>query len=261
MRIGLAGWSLCRRFKSGELTLLDYPKTAVDEFGFSAIELNEPFFESRDEKYLAELAARITSAGCEVANIAVDREGNLASTDEAERLEAVRAHAEWFKIADVVNSRCIRANAGGSRKEEPSEETIQACIKSFVALAQIAAEHGRKILIENHVTKLGTNPDILVRIMQADSSGFLAMVPDFGNFAPEIRYEALEKVAPWTALVHAKMYNFAADGTETSMDVGRCVEVFKNAGFDGDILIECEAKNLDEHETIMKAKALLERYV
>jgi len=28
-----------------------------------------------------------------------------------------------------------------------------------------------------------------------------------------------------------------------------------------DILIECEGKNLDEHETLMKARALLERYV
>lgn len=257
MRIGLAGWSLCRRFKSGELTLLDYPKTAVDEFGLSAIEFNSPFFESHDEKYLAELAARVTAAGCEVVNIAVDGEGDLASTDEAERIEAVRAHAEWFKIADAVNSRCIRANAGGPGKEEPSEEAIRACIKSFVALAKIGAEHGKKILIENHITKLGMTPDILVRIMQADSTGHLGMCPDFGNFAAEIRYEGLEKVTPWTAVVHAKMIRFDENGNEATMDIGRCVEIFKNAGFDGDFLIECECK----HEAIMKAKALLERYV
>ena len=45
MELGLAGWSLNRRFRAGELKLLDYPKLVKDEFGLSVIELNSPFFE------------------------------------------------------------------------------------------------------------------------------------------------------------------------------------------------------------------------
>ena len=97
--------------------------------------------------------------------------------------------------------------------------------------------------------------------MKADLTGFLGMCPDFGNFAPEIRYEALEKVMPWAALLHAKMYRFADDGTETTIDVGRCVEVARKSGFKGDILIECEGKDIDDHDSVLKAKALLERTI
>ncbi len=260
MRIGLAGWSLNRRFKAGELDLLGYPKVAVEEFGLHVIELNSPFFVSKDEHYLKDLAAKIRLADCEVANIAVDGCGDLASTNEQERREAVRKHAEWFKIADIVGSHCIRANAGGPGQEVPTEAHIRACIKSFNALAAIGAQHGHKILIENHITKLGTDPDILVRIMQSDTTGYLEMLPDFGNFAPEVRYEGLAKVMPWAAVLHAKIRRFAEDGSEADVDVGRCIEIARAAKFNGDVLIECVVKDLGDHDAVLKSKALLERY-
>lgn len=261
MRIGLAGWSLNRRFKAGQLDLLGYPKVAAEEFGLKVIELNSPFFAARDAGYVKELAAKIKIAGCEVVNIAIDGHGDLSSTNEAERQEAVRKHVEWFKIADLVGSRCIRANAGGARDQDPTEEQIRACIRSFNALAAIGAGHGRKIIIENHVSRLGTNPDILVRIMQSDNSGYLGMLPDFGNWAPEKRYESLEKVMPWAAVLHAKMWGFGADGTDPSIDIARCMEIAKSAGFKGDVLIEWEGKELSDHDAVLKAKALLERYL
>jgi sugar phosphate isomerase/epimerase len=261
MRIGLAGWSLNRRFGSGELKLLDYPKVAVTEFGLKVIELNSPFFESQDDHYLKDLAGKIKLAGCEVANIAVDEEVDLASTNETDRREAVRRYAAWFHAADVVGSRCVRANAGGSRDEDATEAQVQACIRSFNALASIGATHGRKILIENHITRLGTNPYVLARIMQSDFTGYLGMLPDFGNFAPDVRYEALAMVMPWASLLHAKMHRFAEDGTETSTDMGRCIEIAKKTRFNGDVLIECEGIELSDHDAVLKAKALLERYV
>ncbi len=85
-QIALAGWSLVRRFRHPEhpLPLLDFPRTARDEFGFDAVELNSPFFAARDDTYLAELRRRAADAKVILLGIAIDREGDLAGLDPDE---------------------------------------------------------------------------------------------------------------------------------------------------------------------------------
>lgn len=261
MKIGLAGWSLNRRFKAGQLTLLDYPARVREEFGLSVIELNSPFFKSLEDDYLKELAARINRAGCTVANIAVDGQGDLAELDEDKRLQATSNYAAWFKAAVAVGSPCIRAFTGGPHEGECTPEVLNACIKSFKVLAAEGKKYGKKIVIENHGGGIARDPDNLVKIMKSDSTGFLGMCPDFGNFGPEVRYEGLAKVAQWAVVLHAKMMEFAPDATEANVDVGRCIDIFKKSGFNGNVLIEYEGKKIDDHEGVLKAKALLQRYI
>jgi len=260
MELGLAGWSLNRRFRGSQLKLLDYPKQVREEFGLTVIELNSPFFESTDEGYLSELKGSIEAAGARVANIAVDHQGDLALTDEAARKEAVNNHAAWFDVALAVGSPCIRAFSGGPHEGDLTEETMQACIASFSELARLAKEKGVKIIIENHGGVIARDPDNLVRIMTSDDSGFLGMCPDFGNFPAEVIYEGLEKVMPWAQVLHAKLHEFDEKGEDTRVDVRRCLDIARKAGFDGDVLIEFEGKT-DDHEGVLKSVELLRRHM
>ena len=260
MNIGLAGWSLVRRVRAGALVLLDYPALVKDEFGLSVIELNSPFFESTDADYVGELKGRIDAAGARVANIAVDGQGDLAATDESERQQAVQNYAAWFDVALGMGSPCIRAFSGGPHEGEFREDVMQACIRSFGELAAAGKEKNVRIIVENHGGVIARDPDNLVRLMGSDDSGFLGMCPDFGNFPAEVRYEGLEKVAPWAQVLHAKMHEFDETGEETRVDVGRCLDIFRRAGFDGDVLIEFEGKG-DDHEGVLKSIALLGRHI
>ena len=260
MNIGLAGWSLNRRFRAGEMKLLDYPARVKEEFGLTIIELNSPFFESTGEEYVAELRRRIDAAGARVANIAVDGQGDLSATDETERRQSVANYAAWFDVALGVGSPCIRAFSGGPHEGECAEDVMAACIKSFGELASIGRDKGVKMIVENHGGVIARDPDNLVRLMQSDDSGFLGMCPDFGNFPADVTYEGLTKVAAWAQVLHAKMREFDASGEETRVDVGRCIDIFRQAGFDGDVLIEFEGK-ADDHEGVLKSISLLRRHM
>jgi len=260
MRLGLAGWSLNRRFKAGQLKLLDYPKQVKKEFDLSVIELNSPFFESTERKYLLELSRRIGAAGASVANIAVDLREDLSATDELARTRAVAEYAKWFDVALAVGSPCIRAFTGGPHEGDFREDVMQACIRSFTELAATGKEKGVKMIVENHGGMIARDPDNLVRLMKADKSGFLGMCPDFGNFPDAVRYVGLEKVAPWAAVLHAKMHEFDANGEDVRVDVGRALSIFREARFAGDVLIEFEGK-ADDHEGVLKSVELLKRHM
>jgi sugar phosphate isomerase/epimerase len=241
------------------LKLLDYPKQVKKEFGLYVIELNSPFFESTEKGYLKELRARIVEAGAVVANIAVDLKEDLSSLDEVLRKRAVSEYAKWFAVAAAVGSPRIRAFTGGPHKGDFKQEILDACIRSFGELAALGRARGVQIVVENHGGVVGRDPDNLVRLMMSDGTGFLGMCPDFGNFPDDVRYEGIEKVAPWARVYHAKLHDFDAEGNDTHVDAGRCMSIVRRTTFDGDILIEFEGKAGD-HEGVLKGVALLRRY-
>ncbi len=261
MKLGLAGWSLNRRFKAKQLTLLDYPAQVKKEFGLWIIELNSPFFESTERAYLKELRERVRLAGAVLANIAVDlHDEDLASLDEVLRRRAVAAFAKWFDVALALGSPRIRAFTGGPRSGDFRPDCLDACIRSFGELAALGRLKGVQIVVENHGGVIARDPDNLVRLMRSDGSGFLGACPDFGNFPELVREAGLQKLMPWAKVVHAKLGDFAPDGSNTHVDVKRCMEIVHRTTFDGDLLIEYEGK-ADDHEGVLKSIALLRKYI
>lgn len=256
-RLTLAGWSLVRRFRREEepLALLDFPRVARDEFGFDAIELNSPFFASRDAAYLASLRERADHEGVAIVGIAVDREGDLAATEPAERGEAVRNHIPWLDTATALGCRLVRANLGG-RDTSDEEAALRGGIESFQALARAGEDRGVIVVIENHWA-LTEDPEKMVRVFEAVDSPALGALVDFGNFPPEGRYEALERIAPYAKSVHAKFHDFTPEGEHTGIDIARCVNILRTAGYAGWWGIEFEGKG-DERNGIRHSKRTLQ---
>lgn len=279
VKISLAGWSINRRFRREEnpLPLLEFPKVAKEEFGIDAIELNNVFFASTDESYLTELKEAAEAAGVAMVGMAVDQTGDPSAADENERLESVEKAKVWFPVAKSLALPSFRVNTGGHGRES-DPEALKQCIKSFTELAKEAEAYGVKIVIENH-WGISCNPKNIVRIIEEVGSDHLGTLPDFGNFPDEsrpkeweaikddvpedmtpneLRYWGMELMAPYALGVHAKMYEFDEEGNEVRFDVPRCVEIIKASGFDGYWGIEYEG-SADDHEGVMKSKALLER--
>lgn len=258
MKIAVAGWSLHREFKEKRISLLDFPKVVKNIFGIEAIEMNSPFFASLEENYLKELRGRIDDLGMRLVNIAVDGQ-NISQKDEAKRTTDLMEVKRWFHIAKVLGSPCFRVNTGSGEEGEDEEEIIKRCIVSYKELATIGEREGIRVLLENH-GGLSANPDNVVRIMEEVGSPYLRTCPDTGNFAAEIRYEALKKIAPYIFVAHIKTYEFDSQGLETTVDVKRCVDIFKEAGFDGYFDIEFEGAG-DQYAGVKKTINLLRRYI
>src|SRR5262245_5215878 len=96
-KISLAEWSLHRALQKGQMTNLDFPKAAKQDYGIEAIEFVNQFFKdkAKDKEYLAELKKRADDLGVRMVLIMCDGEGNLGDADEKKRMQAVENHYKW----------------------------------------------------------------------------------------------------------------------------------------------------------------------
>ena len=271
MEISLAGWSINRRFRNQDnpLSLLDFPQLSRDEFGINAVELNSPFFVYEDavnpaqsgiaDAYLDELRQRADSVGVRLLSIAVDGHGNLSALDEDERKQAVQNHKKWFGVSQKLGCNAFRANSGGRHGADATEKEIGQCIKSFKALAAIGEETGLRVMMENH-GGVSVSPDNIVRIMEAVDSAYCRVLADFLNWRQaDDNVENLREVAPYAWATHAKFLSFDENGESNEIDCKSVMELFKAAGYANPFGIEYEG-HTDDHEGILKSKALIERY-
>ncbi|MCD6289799.1 MAG: sugar phosphate isomerase/epimerase [Anaerolineae bacterium] len=258
-RISLAGWSVNRRFRRDDqpLSLLEFPRVAREEFGIDQIELNEPFFERQDDGYLNQLRAAANSQGVRMLNIAIDRQGDLGAPNRLDRMLAVSNHTRWFEIAAALGCNAIRANMGG-HNDPDVEGRLERLIESFSILAEVGAQMGVYILIENH-GGISANPDNILRVIESVNNPWIGTLPDFGNFPPEVdRFAALKKLAPYAVAVHAKAREFDETGNDPTIDTLRCIQIMEQMGYTGSYGIEFEGKE-DDHTGVLKSKALIER--
>lgn len=269
MDIALAGWSIHRRFRREHdpLQLLDYPRLAIEEFAINRIELNSPFFVYQDPKnpatspiaadYLQQLKKAADDVNVRVVGIAVDGHGNLGAVDPAERKQAVENHRKWFDICRALGCPAFRANSGGKGNQSSPEE-VKACTESFAQLARWAQDAGIDLLMENH-WGISVNPDTMVQVITQVNNQHFGALADFGNFPDEYRLEGLRKIAPHTKFVHAKFLEFDAQGEDPRINAKACMGIFREVNYRGLFGIEFEGKG-DDHEGVVKSKALLQRY-
>jgi L-ribulose-5-phosphate 3-epimerase len=256
-KISLAGWSVHRRFYAGEFKLLDFPKVAREEFDIEAIELVNTFFLSPQYRYLQDLNKRAADHNVKILLIMCDGEGDMASTNEKERLQSVLNHHKWVDIATVLGCHSIRCNSGQGQAGD--EEAIKRCGDSFARLVEYAAPKKINVIIENH-GGLSSDPDSLIKVMKLVDSPYFGTLPDFGNFPRGVdKYDAVRRMMPYAKAVSANCYDFNEEGNETTIDFAKMMKIVTDAGYNGYVGIEYEGSRLSEAEGIKAAKRLLER--
>lgn len=259
-KISLAEWSLHRALKADEMTNLDFPVRAKEEFGIEAVEYVSTFFESADEAYLAQLKKVCDDHGVTSVLIMVDGEGNLGDTDEAKRIEAVENHHKWVDAAKYLGCHSIRVNARGEGTEE---EVAEAAKDGLRRLCEYAQNQNINVIVENH-GGYSSDGQWLSGVIAGVGMPNCGTLPDFGNFTIDRdkdikydRYKGVKELMPYAKGVSAKSHNFDAEGNETNTDYAKMLKIVKDAGYTGYIGIEYEGGELSEAEGIMATKKLL----
>lgn len=260
--ISLAQWSLHKALFAGELTNLDFPATAKNEFGIKAIEYVNQFFKdkAKDKSYLNKLNSRCNDLGVKQLLIMIDGEGPLAAADNKKRTEAIENHYKWVEAANHLGCHSIRVNLNGGRD---ASEMQKASVDSLGRLAEFAKDFNVNIIVENH-GGYSSNAEWLVNVIKNTGMGNCGTLPDFGNFTISKgntydRYKGTRQLMPYAKGVSAKSYTFNDKGYETTIDYPRMLKIVKDAGFTGHIGIEYEGDELSEHEGIKATKKLLEK--
>ena len=260
--ISLAQWSLHKALFSGQLTNLEFPVKAKNDFGISIVEYVSPFFQKKEKErsYLKELKKITEDNGITNHLIMVDGEGNLGDTDAAKRKQAVENHHKWIDAAEYLGCKTIRVNAAGRGS---AEDVQQAAIDGLGRLAEYGRKNKINVIVENHGS-YSSDGQWLSDVMRQVNRKNCGTLPDFGNFRISgtetyDRYQGVQELLPYAKGLSAKTYDFDMNGNETTIDYKRMLEMVRKSGWTGIIGIEYEGNRLGEEEGIRATKALLER--
>ncbi len=263
--ISLAQWSLHRALFDGKIDHLEFPETAKNEFGITAVEYVNQFFadKAEDTSYLDEMNSRCSDLGVNQLLIMVDGEGNLAAKDDQERIEAIENHYKWVEAAEYLGCHSIRVNlfGNGTAKEQKT-----AAVDSLGRLAEFAKDYDINVTVENH-GGYSSDGQWLVDVMKQVNMDNCGTLPDFGNFCvikedgecveKYDRYQGVEELIPFAKGVSAKSYAFDENGLETTIDFTRMLNIIHEAGYTGHIGVEYEGDKHSEYEGIRATKELL----
>ena len=268
--ISLAEWSLHRALFDGEMDHMDFPATAKNEFGIGAVEYVNQFFadKAKDTDYLDELNSRCSDLGVDQVLIMIDGEGDLAVTDDKERMRSVENHYKWVEAAEYLGCHSIRVNVfgDGNRREQKS-----AAVDALGRLSEFAKDYEINVIVENH-GGYSSDAQWLVDVMKEVDMDNCGTLPDFGNFCVRReegdrwesacveeydRYKGVRQMMPYAKGVSAKSYAFNEQGLETTTDFSKMLRIIHDAGYNGYVGIEYEGTKMSEPEGIKATKQLL----
>jgi sugar phosphate isomerase/epimerase len=278
-KMSLAQWSFNKSFRSGGVSPYEFARLA-SELGFEGLEyVNQLYPDVMDsEDKSAAIAAfveknNVLAAQYKLQNvlIMIDSEGDLASSDENTRSEAIANHKLWIDAANQMGCSAVRLNLFG---ESDPEKWVANSILSLTDLADYAADKKIDVIVENH-GRLSSNVPVLMKVINGTGKSNCGTLPDFGNFCiAEEGYGSLfdgsckEFYDPYKGVsemivkafgVSAKSYDFDEEGNETTLDYNRLIKIVKDAGYKGFVGVEYEGSRLSEEEGIIATKTLLEK--
>ena len=278
-KMSLAQWSFNKSFRSGSVSPYEFARLA-SELGFEGLEyVNQLYPDVMDsEDKSAAIAAFVEKNNTLAAQyklqnvlIMIDSEGDLASSDENTRSEAIANHKLWIDAANQMGCSAVRLNLFG---ESDPEKWVANSILSLTDLADYAADKNINIIVENH-GRLSSNVPVLMKVINGTGKSNCGTLPDFGNFCiAEEGYGSLfdgsckEFYDPYKGVsemivkafgVSAKSYDFDEEGNETTLDYNRLIKIVKDAGYKGFVGVEFEGSRLSEEEGIIATKTLLEK--
>ncbi|MGB1404408.1 MAG: sugar phosphate isomerase/epimerase family protein [Flavobacteriaceae bacterium] len=278
-KLSLAQWSFNKSFRSGEVSPYEFAKMA-SELGFEGLEyvnqLYPDVMESEDkavalDSFVAKNNRLAQAYNMKNVLIMIDSEGDLASSDESVRQQAVTNHKMWVDTANKMGCSAIRLNLFG---EKDPEKWVANSITSLKELAAYASDKSVNVIVENH-GRLSSNIPVLMQVIEGVGMKNCGTLPDFGNFCiAEEGYGSLfdgsckEFYDPYQGVsemissafgVSAKSYDFNEEGNETTLDYNKLIGIVKEAGYKGYIGVEYEGNRLSEEEGVKATKKLLEQ--
>ncbi|MDM9630033.1 sugar phosphate isomerase/epimerase family protein [Robiginitalea aurantiaca] len=276
-KFSLAQWSIHRMIQEEGLDPYEFAAKAKS-WGFSGLEYVSQLYD--DELKPASFSPEAMQAFIDKSNeearkyglqnllIMIDDQGDLALSDEGERIAAVENHYKWVDAAQAMGCHSIRVNLSGS--SDP-EQWVPNSVDGLRRLATYASGKGINVLVENH-GGLSSNAGLLAKVMEEVGMENCGTLPDFGNFCIHSvqmpdgddkceesydRYKGVTELMPYAKAVSAKSNVFDASGNEAVIDYVKMLQIVKDAGYTGFIGVEYEGDDLSEEAGIAATRDLL----
>ncbi len=211
------------------LDLLAFP-AEVAAHGINCVDLCIQHIPNIAPGYLAELRSAFESAAVELYQLLIDL-GEVASSDPDERSASIALTKRWMEIAAELGSTGVRYVPGDSK---PTPETIRKSGEAFRELYDYCLECGLEPATENYKV-FNNEADDLLQVLDIAERDY-GLVADFGNAKGPDKYDNLSKLMPRATAIH-QWVAIGEDGVINDEDSKRCLNMARDSGFDGPIML------------------------
>lgn len=262
MKISVTSYSFQQYLNAGKidhLGMIDKAKEIGIE-GMEYIALPGETFEERCE-LAHKIREKADSVGMPIISHTVGANLYQGSAEaDAEEVERIKRQLD---IAKILGAPVLRHDLCWSLPKDGSarsfDQMMPTLVKNAREITEYAASLGIRTCSENHGL-LAQDSDRMERFFNAVNHENYGLLVDIGNFScvDEDNVRAVSRVAPYATHVHAKDFHFfdeKQDGCfqtrgcnylkgailgEGFVNVKKCIDVIKRAGYDGYVSIEFE---------------------
>jgi sugar phosphate isomerase/epimerase len=189
-------------------------------------------------EYLLSLKERAHRQGLSISGTAIGNDFCVADPEKrAQQLEMCR---QWIDYSAILGAPAIRIFAGNVPKGDTEDAARERCVSAINESLKYAATKGVYLALENHGGITATSAQLLKIIEGIEPSPWFGVNFDGGNFRTEDPYADLAKVAPYAVNSQVKVEMFPG-GKKEPADLGRVVQILREAGYRGFITLEYEA--------------------
>lgn len=225
------------------MDLKDFPAMVVERFGLHGVEPLDQHFRSTDLAYVGEVREAAEKAGVRVVDIPCGVGASFYDPDPAKRQKAVEGGRKWVDIARALGAPSIRAHIEGSRRFKPDAELAAESLRKLAAYGE---EQHIIINLEND-DNATEDAFFIVEVIQKVNSPTLRALPDFCNSMlthdQAFNDRALEAMFPLASnIAHVKDSEVGDGGKLYTVDVAKCFEIAKAAGYRGYYSMEWEGR-------------------
>lgn len=262
MKLGVSMWSYVRPFQRGELTIAGFIREAK-RAGAEGVELLDFFYKDLENDRISAREA-LDETGLPVPIFSIAQ--NFAKPSE--ELREAELNKIRFGVDEALRygSGVVRVFAGDVAEGITFDQARAWIVEGLAKASTYAHERNMKLALENHGSLAGRGDQVRgliedVRSMSGNDA--LGANPDTGNFllVNQPSHEAIREVAQFANMVHFKDFRPEPEGHEGfaytalsgaryvgaavgegAVELGTCIQVLKDAGFDGWLSVEYEGE-------------------
>ncbi|HUT57177.1 MAG TPA: sugar phosphate isomerase/epimerase family protein [Phycisphaerae bacterium] len=246
MKTSCSSWSYHRTFKAGRIDQMAWLAECA-KLELDGVELLTHHFPNAERDYLKQVKKACSDLYLTIAMMSAG--GHLTVADDAKRAAEVEQIGKWTEVAAFLGAPRVRFFCGsGPELQAGGAELYAKVVEAMRQVAAIGEREGIVMALENHGN---VSADQLLSLLKDVDSPYVKFTLDTGNFPPASQvgpetYKSIERCAPHAAIVHAKFFNVAADGTDEDFDWHKIRDILAGAGFRGFLSVEYEGEDADE---------------